>query len=313
MPRQGVLGRLRPGILADRLLALVVLASALGAGAGRLGAPAAATSPWWLALLVFGVGLTLRVDSPLRGGRRIVLPGLAIVLPWVLLIPPAVLLARTAPGAAAGGLLALAAAPSEVSALLLTVAGGGDAALAASTVMASLLLTPLVAPSVFAAARLPRAVDPAGLAGELVLGVVLPLALAALLAARLRGPVWAALSAYGSDIGAVGLFALMVGAGSSTRAALERASFGPGEALIAAAGIAVAIAVPFGLSWAVTACLRLERPAQIAFVLASGMREFGVATALAQAAVPAGSAIPAAYGILMMLLASALARRFRPR
>src|SRR5262249_13689793 len=143
----------------------------------------------------------------------------------------------------------------------------------------------------------------------LALGIALPLVAALLVGAFSRGRARRFLKGYGPDFGTVALMLLLLGAGATSRMAISNKQLGPADYVIAGAGIVVALALPFGLGAGVGALLRLPPGRRSAVVFTTGMREFGVATAVALISVPAAVAIPAVYGILLMLLSSGLARR----
>jgi BASS family bile acid:Na+ symporter len=298
----------RPGFLADRLVPLLLVAGAFGAIAPELGGQVGRYSLIWLGLLVFSVGLTLEPSEFAVAFRRPHLVALPVLLPWLMLLPAGIVLARFLPGTAASGLLTIASAPTEVSAVLLTAIAIGDVALATAAVSLSLLLSPLVIPLAFRLAAVPSAIEPADLLLELALGVAAPLLIALGLRAISRDRVRLAFGDYGPDVATLALTLLLIGAGAAARVAISDSALGPQDYAIAGAGILVALVLPLALGAGVAAGLGLPPRLRSAVTFTSGMREFGVATAVAQLSVPAAVAIPATYGVLLMLLSSGLAR-----
>ena len=219
------------------------------------------------------------------------------VLPFAVLGPAAWGLSRLFHGPIRDGTLALGLAPTEVACAGLVALALGDAALALAVVAGSLVVSALAGP--LAVSALGGAhVSGGALLGTFALVVLAPLAaglalratlprleqvegeVAGLASLVLAGLVYAALS--GSDRDRLG-GALLAGAA------------------FVAAGAAVAALWPAG-SVRVTAGLTI------------GMRDFAVAAALAgQAFGRAAEAVPAAYGVLMLLAGSATTTVIRRR
>jgi predicted Na+-dependent transporter len=305
--------RVPPGFLADRLVVILVLAALAGAVWLDVGRAVAQYSLVWLACLVFAVGVTLEAAHLWAALRELRLVALAVLLPWAVLVPCGVLLVRLFPGPASYGLLTVASAPTEVSAVLLTAIVLGNAALTTSAVCLSLLLAPLVIPAALQLAGTPTLIGPEDLMVELALGVAAPLVVALGLRSLSRGALRSVLEGYGPDLGSLALALLLVGAGAAARTALVGTAVAVQDYAIGALGIVVALGLPFGLGAAIGHVLRLAGPLRAAVTFSVGMREFGVATAVAQLAVPTGVAVPATYGILLMVVASALARWLQGR
>jgi BASS family bile acid:Na+ symporter len=238
-------------------------------------------------LLVFSVGLTLEPAELGMAMRRPHLVALPVLLPWLTLLPAGVAVARFLPGPGSAGLLTIASAPTEVSAVLLTAIAAGDVALTTTATSLSLLISPLAMALAFQRAGLPLAVQVGDLVQELALGIAAPLIAALVVQALARGRARRFLKRYGSDFGTVALMRLLFGAGATARTAVSTNQLGFADYLIGGAGILVALALPFGLGAGAAALLRLPPGRRSTVVFTTGMREFGVATAVAQVAVPA--------------------------
>jgi len=300
-----------PGFLAGRLIPCLLLGAALGVAAPPVGEAAGSLTLLWLAALVFATGLTL--DAAAFGGvlRRPWLVVLAVAPGWLALVLVVRVGLGSAPGPGGLGVLAIAAAPAEVSAVFLTAQAGGATPLAMAAVCVSLLLAPLVAPGAFAGLSIGNTVQPAGLAIELAFGVALPLLAALAVRQRSSALLRARYDAWSPDVGTVALMGLMLGAGATARAAVESATLSPADTAIAATGILTALVLPMGVGALAGRLFRLPRAEATAVTFAGGMREFGVATAVAHLVAPASAVTPAAYGIVLMVLAAVMARRLR--
>jgi len=300
-----------PGFLADRLIACLLAGAALGVAVPALGDAAGSLTLLWLAVLVFATGLTL--DAAAFGGvlLRPWLVALAVVPGWLALVVVVRLGLGSAPGPGGLGVLAIAAAPTEVSAVFLTAQAGGAVPLAMAAVCVSLLLAPLVAPAAFAGLTSGNAVQPADLAIELAFGVALPLVAALAVRQRSPGSLRDRYDVWSPDAGAVALICLMLGAGATARAAVASAALSPADTMIAATGILTALFLPMGVGSLMARLFHLPRAEASATTFANGMREFGVATAVAQLVAPASAVTPAVYGIVLMVFAAVMARRRR--
>ena len=199
--------RVQHGWLADRLVPVIVVSAAAGALLPDFGGLVGVGSLVWLALLVFGVGITLRLQDLVETLRRPGLMLVAVVLPWVCLVGLGAGAQRFLPGSTGAGFLAVASAPTEVSAVLLATIAGGDAALVTTTVAASLLLSPIAIPVAFAVAGVAVSIPAESLVMELGVGVAAPLVLALVVPRFLGNATAERWSAYGGDMGtlAIGL------------------------------------------------------------------------------------------------------------
>ena len=211
--------------------------------------------------------------------------------------PLAWLVSRAFAGPVRDGLPALGLAPTEVAAAGLVALAGGDAALALAVVAGSLVASALAGPVVLAALAGGGDADPAALAVRFALIVLVPLAaglaVRGLVPAARRGePHYAA--------AATVLVAVLVYAAlSGTDAAAE--SFLAAGLFLAASLLVAAVAARL-----------VGGPARQTVLFTTGLRDFAVAAALAEAAVgPAAAGVAGAYGLLMLLAGAAAAGRLR--
>lgn len=283
-------------IITDHLLYWILFAGVCGyflpgpAGAGKF------LIPWLLFAMMLGLGLTLTL-SDFRGALRrremmaalgmqlITIPGTAVVLRFA--FPP---------GPLRDGIFVLGLAPAEITSALMAGLAGGNLALSATLLVLSMAVSLLLIP-------LAAGTQAAGsLALELLFSVLLPLGLGILVRARfwrLRRDVCEGLSA-AAVIGLVFIACAPLGVVGVA-------------ALVKLAGVALAI-VAAGFGWGALggklAGATGGRFVSLAFF--GGMREFGVAVAVALSAYPNGAALPAAvYGPVMMLVAGMIASRLR--
>ncbi len=285
-------------ILTDRLIYWIVLAGVSGFLFPGPAATGGFLVPWLLFTMMLGLGLTLTLDD-FRGAIRwreaaaalgvqlVAVPGTALVLR--LALPP---------GPLSDGILVLGLVPAEITSALMVGLAGGDVALSTMLLVLSMVVSLLVIPLAAGA----QAAGPLSI--ELLLSVLLPLGIGVLVRARYFRPnpdACQALSA-ASVVGLVFIACAPLGA-------VDAAS------LVALAGLAL-VTVATGFGWG-TLAARLSgasgrRLVSLAFF--GGMREFGVAAAVALSTYPAGAALPAAvYGPVMMLVAGAVASRLRGR
>lgn len=281
----------------DALAAPLPMVS-IAAGAGLLWPSGALAdhSDLILAALVLAVALTIdprRFRAAARARRRI---AAGVLLPLAFLLPLAIALAALYDGATRDGLIALGLASTEVAAAGLVALAGGDAAVALTVIALSLGVTAVVAPVVA-----PLLVDAAIAPGELLvrfsLVVLVPLAVGLAIRAR-RGDRRLEAAA---DRAATLALALLVYAALGDLGDVSRL----GDALTAAA-------LFLGGSIAIAAVLRplLGELQTVGSVFA--LRDFAVAAALAgQFDSPGAAAIPAVYGVLMLIVAAAAAPLLR--
>ncbi|MCL4532459.1 MAG: hypothetical protein M1582_04615 [Actinobacteria bacterium] len=285
-------------VLTDRLIYWILLAGLFGF---LFPGPAAAGGflvPWLLFTMMLGLGLTLK-PGDFRGALRwreaaaalgvqlVAIPGTALALR--LMLPP---------GPLSDGVLVLGLVPAEITSALMVGLAGGDVPLSTMLLVLSMVVSLLVIP--FTAG--PQAAG--ALSIELLLSVLLPLGIGILVRARYWRPsvdaCWA-LSA-----------ASVVGLVFIACAPLKGVDV---VSLVTLAGLAL-VMVASGFGWGALAArlVGVNGRALVSFAFFGGMREFGVAAAVALSAYPAGAALPAAvYGPVMMLAAGTVASRLRRR
>ena len=256
-------------------IALSLLVAAVG-----LGLPAAAVAQarteWRRVLLAVVLGAA-------------VLPALAWLAAWVVPAGPLRL-----------GVLAAGVAPSEVAAVALTALAGGRVAVAAAVLVGSTALCVVTAgPVLHVLAGPGHGFSSVGLLASLLEIVAIPLALGALLRARLPQRFWPdadAVSTVLSSMAVLVLIWLVAGQAHLDVGYLRAAA---ALVLFIAASTAFGVLVGHGLAW----------PRTISLVLPLAMRDFAIAAGIATAAfgAPAAAAL-GMYGVLVLLLGAATAR-----
>jgi predicted Na+-dependent transporter len=219
------------------------------------------------------------------------------VLPFAVLGPAAWGLSRLFHGPIRDGTLTLGLAPTEVASAGLVALALGDAALALAVVAGSLVVSAVAGP--LAISALGGASASGGhLLGTFALVVLLPLA--AGLALRAALPRIERLEGEVAGLAALVLAGLVyVALSGSDHDRL-------GGALLAGAAF-VAVGAAMAALWPAGAD-------RVTSGLTIGMRDFAVAAALAgQAFGTAAAAVPAAYGVLMLLAGSAATTLIRRR
>ncbi|HEY6378744.1 MAG TPA: bile acid:sodium symporter [Candidatus Dormibacteraeota bacterium] len=302
--RQSSLGALGP--LHDRLLWYVLLAAALGlawpAGAARL----EGAVPLMLAGQVAGVTLTLTARQLLRSVRRPRPVLVALAVQWLVIAPAGIAFGRLLGGGTVGtGVVICAVVPAEITSSLVAVLAGGSGevgilvmagSLALGTVLTPLLVTLGVGGSAH--------VDAAALTLELALCVALPLVVGVALRTRING--LAAQGARCLDLAAISVVLVVFVAAGTARDLIGSL------ALLGAAGACLVLqAMSYGIGLGVGRLLRLPRAVGRAVLFPMGMREFGIATAVALSVAPGSTAVAGVYGILVMVTGPALAMRLR--
>jgi predicted Na+-dependent transporter len=284
------LGRLLSRAAAPLPLVLVAAGAGIVAPSGQV----ARRSDAILAALVFTVAVTIepsRLQEAFFQRWRI---AVAVVLPFIVLLPLSLALGRAFENPERDALLALGLAPSEVAVAALVALAAGDAAFAlvvvAFSLFASALLAPVVAP-LFA----DSGVDAAELIVRFSFVVMIPLLAGLFLRARSRR---AALSRYGESA-SIPILALLV-----------YASLGELGTLSDLGAASLAALAFFGVSILAAVALRPVLGEFRTGGLVFSLRDFAVAATLAFQIGPAGAAVtPAVYGVLMLIVAAALAAR----
>lgn len=290
--------------------------------------------PWWLAaaavagLVLPGPGRSLREATPLILAAMIGGLGLSLTLrqltaalrDWRLLSIALVAQLTVTPllalsvwhlgdaGPASQGLVVQAVAPSEVTSPLMAHLAGGSLPGAISILGVSILLAPLTMPTLLEAI-LGRAVPvpTTEMLTTLALTVALPLVVGSTihtLASRGRGRLTRGGTALSA--GMVALLVYAVTAGAQTQLTAR-----PAQVLIPGLAAAVALlTVGLATGWVAGRITRRSPDQRLSLLFTTGMREFGVATAVALTFFdPTTALLPAIYGVLMMITTAQLARR----
>ena len=290
----------------DRLLWYVIGAAALGMAAPRAAAALQGAVPVMLAGQVAGVALTLDARRLLALVRRPWPVLAAMLVQWTVVPLAGIGLGRAiGPGVVGDGAIICAAVPAEITSSLVAVLAAGSGELAISTMATSLVLGTLLTPVWIATGLGGGAhVDRAALIGELALAVALPLV--ASVALRSRVPALARQATRCLDLAALSVVLVVFVAAGSARDIVASLS------LLGALGVCAALqAVGYGTGLALARTLRLRRPEARALIFPIGMREFGIATAVALAVAPRSAAVAGIYGVMVMVTGPALAMWLR--
>ncbi|MGC2192618.1 MAG: bile acid:sodium symporter [Candidatus Dormiibacterota bacterium] len=311
MGRATHLARRAPWLLLPvrhRLLAWVVVAAAVGVALPRGATVLNPLVPVLLAGQVLGVALNLtpgEVRAALRATRLV---GLALLVQWTVLPGLGLLLHLVAPTPLlATGILICAVSPAEITSGLMATIAGGDTALAMACMSGSLALSIVLTPF-WLAVGLGSVVhiNPGSLALELALSVLLPLVVGITL--RSRFPVIARWRHRFLDLSATCLVLVVLAGTTNARSVFTS------TAIFAMLLLVAALLAGGGLAgWGFGRVLRLHRRQAVAVGFPIGIREFGVAIAVAVAVAPRSSAVGGVYGILMVAAAGSLAARLRAR
>jgi len=286
-------------------LALAAAALAILAPSGIL----ASHSDLLLALLVLATALGISLAD--LGGLRSHLADVAVlsVAPLVVLAAVAWVVGRPFSAPIRDGLLAVGLSSSEVASVGLVALAGADATIALGAVTGSLVLAALVGPvAIGLLAGGAGHVHALRLLGRFALVVIVPLALGVALrsAPALRRRLERA-DAEREGVAALAVAILVYAALSGTRGA-----HGLGLALIASV-VFLAVSGALGEVWRRRGG-GPDRAAAVPGALAIAMRDFAVAAALAaQAFGPQAAAVPGVYGVVMLVAGTVAAGRFAVR
>jgi predicted Na+-dependent transporter len=250
-----------------------------------------------LAILVFATALTIEPAALRRLTRT--WPSLLAVLAAGITVLPALSWA-VAQIAEAGplrdGIMTLGLAPCEIASVATTAMAAGEAALAAGALIGSTVLTVAAAGPILALEAGHATVRPGHIVASLALIVALPLAAGIALRACTTVPPRAERAAAAAAVAVVAVLVALVAA----------------EVRLSARYLPVALAlIMFLAGSALTGRLlgaRTRRPAAIAVLLTTSMRDFAIAAGLAAAAFgPAAAAPLGLYGILVLVWGTAAA------
>jgi len=262
-----------------------------------------------LVILVFATAVTIdpgALRRLARSWRRVavaILAGVTLLpaLSWaVAYLVPA--------GPLRDGVLVTGLAPCEIASVATTALAGGEAAVAAGVLIGSTLATVLLAAPILTLEAGRASFSPAGVIANLAVVVALPLA--AGIALRCVIPVTARVLAADGAQRAASITAI---AAVAALVALVAA-----EVRLSAAYGAVAVALALFLAGSAVAGrllgARSPRPAGAALLLATSMRDFAIAAALAAAAFgPAAAAPLGLYGVAVLIWGTAAAGALRAR
>jgi predicted Na+-dependent transporter len=244
-----------------------------------------------LAVLVFCTGSSVTLAD--IAGLRVAAGRIAVVLAATTVILPVLawLASRIVTGAALrGGVLAAGVAPAEVASVALTGLAGGEVVVAAGLLVASTLLTVLLAGPILSLLGAHSSVSALSLLLTLALVVALPLAAGG--AVRTLDPFGGREQSLIAVIGVISLLVLLWLVASQLRL---HASDG-----LVAVALVVFLAGSSGLGW----LLSLGAPAtrRTALLLPTAMRDFAVAAGIAASAFGAVAAAPLGiYGVLVLV------------
>lgn len=294
--------------ITNNLVWLISLAGVLGFIAAPVSNFLSPLTPFLLALMMAGSGLTLSLPQILSWQGTIRLTFITLALQLSLLPLLGWLLYYFLPDTPlAIGLLALAVAPSEITSALMTMLGGGNQALATRLMAFSIFLSTFLAPlwlEVFLGRSIP--LDLGGMVLELGLVITLPFLATSGLRTRYKQ-----LENYETEAGGLSALAVVL-------------------LIFIVGGSISGFSLNLEVVWVAVACLVFNlggyllglliwyfsgrRPSNlVALVFSTGMREFGIATTLALNFLPKGASLaPALYGLIMMLSASIIATYLKP-
>lgn len=299
--------RLTPA-LHEALIPLVALAAGLGVAFPHASHWLRPAVPVMLAGQVAGVALTVTVRQFRPVLARPVPIVAALAAQWLLFPLFGYLLLRANGADLAGqGAFIVAVSPAEITSALVAVLAGGTAATATVLMTASVgtgcVLTPLWLSLL---GRHAGTVDRWSIVFELVVSVTLPLVVGVLI--RSRSAMVALHPRRCLDLAGISLLLVVfVGAGAARPLLLSSRI---GEAAL----FAVALVVwGGGLGAAVGSAIGRTRPVRLGLAFPVGMREFGIATAVALSIAPNAAGFGGLYGIIMMLSSAGVAHVLRRR
>jgi predicted Na+-dependent transporter len=274
------------------LLLLVVIAAVAGVawpGPGRR-ADSGGAILGTLAILVFctGSSVTFGEIAAIRAASRRLI--LVLAVSTVALPALAWLASQLVTGAdLRGGVLAAGVAPAEVASVALTGLAGGEVALAAGLLVASTIVTVLLAGPILSIAGARSAASQLGLLATLALVVALPLATGS--AIRTLNPLNGREQPWIRIAGTVSLLVLLWEVASELHLSASDARVAIALLLYLAAGAVLGALLATG---------SLPRQ-RAAIVLPTAMRDFAVAAGIATSAFgPAAAAPLGIYGILVL-------------
>lgn len=298
-------------VLSDNLLYLVILAAVFslvfpgpGTGLQPLVTPV-------LALMVWCMSMTIRLDDLKASVRRPVLIAAALFLGFVPMPLVGWFLGKVFFGPGSGlatGQLLVASLPSDVAAPFMVYLASGDTALATAALTASVALTPLLLPLLLTSlGRVHLLIPMSYLMSELFIIIVVPVVLGVFLNNRYTGlrhyePVYAAVSSLSYLL----LLVIVVSANAPGIKNLQSRAL----LILLAALLLNAAGYLLGLA---SLLLTRDRRRVTALLFLTSTREFGIAIAAAAVmGLPGEMTIPAVfYAVVQMLTSPLMARLVR--
>ncbi len=295
------------GPIHDRLIVYAAVAVAAGLLLPNVAARLAGGVPYMLGGQVLGVALTLTLGRFAAVARRPLPVLLALATQWTVLPLAGVGLFNViSDPTLRNGALIVAVAPAEITSALVALLAAGSGAVAITCMAGSLALGTVLTPLWVSAVLGPAAhVDRLALIAELTLSVAVPLVVGVSL--RTRWPGLHGLHSRALDLSAVCVVLVVFVSVGSARAFVLSASLLPCIGLCA-----VLLVIGYGLGLALAWPWRHHAHLWRALVFPVGMREFGIAAAVALAVSPGAVGVAGVYGAMLMTTAPALARRLRP-
>lgn len=296
-PRQRPVLAKAADVLDRYLLLLVLAAAALGVAAPAPGRYADARSAilGTLAVLVFCTGASISLTDAVAvrtASRRLIL---VLAVTTVTLPALAWLTSHLVTGSVLrGGVLAAGVAPTEVASVALTGLAGGEAALAAGLLVASTVLTVLLAGPILSALGAHSSASQIGLLATLALVVALPLVAGS--AVHTIDPFRGREQPLVRILGTASLLVLLWEVASQLHLRASDTRLFLALLLYLAGGA--------GLGWVLAFGVPFTR--RIAIILPTAMRDFAVAAGIATSAFGAAAAAPLGlYGILVLVFGTA--------
>ena len=299
----GIAGR-AAALINSHLFALVVVAATAGLLLPGAAGLRSLVSPI-LFVMVFGMGLTLTLGELASAFRRPARTVAVLLVQYSVLPLAAWLLSRLVgdPDLRMGFLI-VGAAPSEVTSALMVFLAGGDAAFGTGAMSLSVLAAPLAMPALLGALG-GQSVHLN--VGSIFLNLAVVVAVPVIFGATLRTR-FSRLGAYAGECSAIAsamvLLLVMVAAANA------RSQLAAGVLAVAALLLLFNL-VGYGVGW--LAGRFITRGGDVRpYVFVIGMKEFGVAMAVALTFFPAKTVLPATlYGVIMLVTAPWLVHRLR--
>lgn len=295
------------GPIHDRLIVYAGVAVAAGLLLPDVAARLADGVPYMLGGQVLGVALTLTLGRFAAVVRRPLPVLLALAAQWTVLPLAGVgLFNVVSDPTLRNGVLIVTVAPAEITSALVALLAAGSGAVAVTCMAGSLALGTVLTPLWVSAVLGPAAhVDRLALIAELALSVAVPLVVGVGL--RTWWPGLHGLRSRALDLSAVCVVLVVFVSVGSARAFVLSSSLLPCIGLCA-----VLLVIGYGLGLALAWPWRHHAHLWRALVFPVGMREFGIAAAVALAVSPGAVGVAGVYGAMLMVTAPALARRLRP-